>query len=117
MNNVATFMWYPLVAGLFFHETVHLAGLGPHTMAYYLVVFPTFVLALVVNFFGVFGFKCYLEDSSIAEAARTAVIPIMSAELFSALLTMAVACVAIEAGTIGIILAVLVLCDLPVPRR
>ncbi len=39
VNNVATFMWFPLVAGLFFHELVRLAHLGPHALAYYLVVF------------------------------------------------------------------------------
>jgi diguanylate cyclase (GGDEF)-like protein len=109
LNNVATFMWYPLVGGLFFHETVDLAHLGPHMMAYYLVVFPTFVVALVVNFFGVIGFRCYLDNSSIAEAARTAVLPIMSAELFSALLTMAAIYVAVTAGTAGMTVVVLAL--------
>jgi diguanylate cyclase (GGDEF)-like protein len=109
LNNVATFIWYPLIAGLFFHETVHVAGLGPRTVAYYLVVFAAFVLALVVNFFGVFGFKCYLDRSSLAENARIAVIPIMPAQLFSALLTMAVAYVAVVAGTVGIVLAALTL--------
>ena len=109
LNNVTTFMLFPLVAGLFFHETVRLAGLGPHAMAYYLVVFPTFIVALVVNFFGVVGFRCYLEGSSIAYAARMAVMPIMAAELFSALLTMGAGYVAIQAGTAGLVLVVLVL--------
>ena len=109
LNNVTTFMLFPLVAGLFFHETVRLAGLGPHAMAYYLVVFPTFIVALVVNFFGVVGFRCYLERSSIAYAARMAVMPIMAAELFSALLTMGAGYVAIQAGTAGLVLVVLVL--------
>jgi diguanylate cyclase (GGDEF)-like protein len=104
MNNVTTFMWYPLVAGLFFRETVHLANIGPHALAYYLVVFPTFVIALVVNFFGVIGFRCYLDRSSLAEAARLAVLPIMSAELFSALLTMGAAYVAVQAGMAGVVL-------------
>src|SRR6185312_9219198 len=103
MNNVATFMWYPLVAGLFFRETVHLANIGPHALAYYLVVFPTFVIALVVNFFGVIGFRCYLDRSSLAEAARLAVLPILSAELFSALLTMGAAIVAVQAGMAGVV--------------
>jgi len=116
LNNVTTFMLFPLVAGLFFHETVRLAGLGPHAMAYYLVVFPTFIVALVVNFFGVVGFRCYLEGSSIAYAARMAVMPIMAAELFSALLTMGAGYVAIQAGTAGLVLVVLVLLLLVVAR-
>jgi diguanylate cyclase (GGDEF)-like protein len=104
LNNVTTFMWYPLVAGVFFRETVHLAHIGSHQLAYYLVVFPTFVVALVVNFFGVIGFRCYVDRSSLAEAARLAVLPIMSAELFSALLTMGAAYVAVQAGMAGIVL-------------
>ena len=108
LNNVATFMWYPLVAGLFFHEVVNLAGLA---LADGLLVggVPDFVLALVVNFFGVIGFRCYVDGSSIADAARTAVIPIMSAELFSALLTMAAVYVAVTAGTAGLVVVVLAL--------
>jgi diguanylate cyclase (GGDEF)-like protein len=109
VNNVATFMWYPLVAGLFFHEVVHFTHLGAHALAYYLVVFATFVLALTVNFLGVFGFKCYRDRSSLAENARVAVIPIMPAQLFSALLTMAVAYVAADAGIVGMVLAALAL--------
>ncbi len=89
-NNVATFMWYPLVAGLFFHETVALTKVGPHAVAYYLVVFAAFVVALLVNFLGVFGFRAYVHGSSMVHWARQAVVPIMSAELFSGLLTMAV---------------------------
>ena len=107
--NLATFVWYPLVAGLFFHEAVHLAGLGPRAPAYYLVVFATFVVALAVNFFGVFAYRCYLDGSSLAEKARTQCIPILPAELFSALLTMAVAYVAVTAGMVGIVLAGLAL--------
>lgn len=109
LNNVSTYVWYPLVAGVFFHETVHLAGLGPSTMPYYLMVFPTFVVALVVNFFGVVGFGCYVDRTSLAEAARMAVLPIMSAELFSALLTMGAAYIAVEAGTAGVLLVVVAL--------
>ena len=109
LNNIATFMWYPLAAGLFFHATVRLAGLGPHSPAYYLIVFAAFVLALTVNFFGVFGFRSYMDRSPISAYARMAVLPIMPAQLFSALLTMAVAYVALEVGTIGIVLAALVL--------
>ena len=83
--------------------------MGHTQLAYYLVMFVAFVFALVVNFLGIFGFRSYLDGSSLAANARKAVLPIMPAELFSALLTMAVAYVALEAGTTGIVLAGLVL--------
>ena len=108
-NNLIVFTWLPLASGLFFHESVRLASIGPHTVAFYLIVFATFTLGLVLNFVGVFGYTCYLDRSSIAEKARDAVMPIMSAQLFSALLTMMAVYVAIQAGTFGIVLTVLVL--------
>jgi diguanylate cyclase (GGDEF)-like protein len=109
LANVATFMWYPLSAALFFHAFVSVAGLRSHDVAYYLAVFLTFVVALSVNIAGVFWFMSYLDRTSIWFKVRQAVFPVLSAQLFSALLTMAAAYVAVEAGTTGIVLAVLVL--------
>jgi len=109
MANIATFMWYPLSAGLFFHAFVTTAGLASQDVAYYLAVFLAFVVALVVNIAAVFSFRSYLDRTSFWFKVQNAVIPVLSAQLFSALLTMAAAYVAIEAGTTGIVLAVLVL--------
>ena len=109
MGNVATFVWYPMTAALFFHVTTRAVGLGPHEVAYYLVVFLAFVVALAVNVIGVFAFMAYLDRFSIWQKVRDTVLPVMSAQLFSALLTMAAVYIAVLAGTIGILLAVLVL--------
>jgi diguanylate cyclase (GGDEF)-like protein len=108
-NNLVVFTWFPIAASLFFNETIGLAGFGPHAVAYYLVVFMTFVVALTVNFVGVFAHMCHLDGSSIIDKAREAVMPVMSAQLFSALLTMAAVYVAVEIGTGGIVLVALVL--------
>jgi hypothetical protein len=108
-NNVAVFAWYPLAASLFFHATTHATNLRPHDPAYYLVVFLTFVLALVVNFVGVFTYACYVQRASFVEKARDAFLPVMPAQLFSAALTMAAVWAAVEAGTAGLVLIVLVL--------
>jgi len=109
LGNLATFMWYPLIAGLFFHAAIHMARVRSHEVAYYLVVFLTFVVALSVNIVAVFAFTSYAGRSSFLQKIREAVIPVLSAQLFSALLTMAAAYVAVVAGTVGIALAVLVL--------
>ena len=63
-NNIVVFLWFPLAASLFFQATVHLPGLSPHDVAYYLVVFLAFVVALVVNFIGVFAYMCHLDGSA-----------------------------------------------------
>jgi diguanylate cyclase (GGDEF)-like protein len=107
--NLATFMWFPLIGGLFFHIAVRLTGLSYHAVAYYLVVFLTFTLCLAGNFIGVFAYRCYLDGSSVTQNVRELVMPVLSAELFSAVLMMAAAFVVLEAGTVGIVLVVLVL--------
>ena len=66
VNNVVTFAWFPLVAGLFFHSAVHGHRARPDEVGYYMLVFLTFVVALTVNFIGIFTYHCYLDGSSLA---------------------------------------------------
>jgi diguanylate cyclase (GGDEF)-like protein len=108
-NNVVTFMCFPLAGGIFFHVATRLAHAGPTSPAYYLLVFMTFGLALALNFLGIFGFTCYLERSSLMQRARECVLPVMSAELFSALLTMGAVYVTVQTGTVGLGLVALTL--------
>jgi diguanylate cyclase (GGDEF)-like protein len=108
-NNLATFAWAPLLSGLCFHTTVHALHLGTRDLGYYLVVFAVFILALALNFVGVAGFQCYLERSSLPRKLHEVLMPVLSAELFSALLTVAAVFVAVRTGTAGIILFGLVL--------
>jgi len=107
--NLATFAWYPLIGGLFFHAAVRLVGVGPDAVAYYLLVFLAFTVCLIGNFIGMFAYRCYLDGSSLILSVRDLVMPVLSAQLFSALLTMAAAYVVLEAGAVGIVLVVLVL--------
>ena len=55
LSNLVTYAWFPLIGGLFFHAAVRLTDVGPLAIAYYLVVFATFVVALGVNFTLVVG--------------------------------------------------------------
>jgi diguanylate cyclase (GGDEF)-like protein len=108
-NNFVTYAWFPLAGGLLFHLAVRLAHVDPHAPGYYLIVFVVFVFALVLNFLGVAGYQCYLDRSSLMRKAQEVFAPVLAAELFSALLTMAAVYVAMELGTIGIALFGLVL--------
>jgi diguanylate cyclase (GGDEF)-like protein len=109
INNFATYAWFPLIAGLFFHAAVSVAHVGPQAFGYYLVVFATFVLALAINFFGIAAFKCHLDGSPLTQKMREALAPLLPAELFSALLTMGAVYLAIQLGTVGVALFALVL--------
>jgi diguanylate cyclase (GGDEF)-like protein len=109
LNNLVTYTWFPLLGGLSFHALARLFGLGPTHLGYYLLVFAAFLIALVLNFAGVAGYQCYLDRSSLLEKAREALAPLLGAQLFSALLTIAAVYVAAQLGTTGLALFGLVL--------
>lgn len=50
LNNLANYAFFPMLAGVFFHVTTSLVAARPTALAYYLLVFATFVVALAVNF-------------------------------------------------------------------
>ena len=103
-NNIVTFVWYPLVGGLVFHAVVTVAHVTRSDVGFYLAVFPAFVCALAVNFVGVAGYQCWLDRASLAQKAREAVVPVLSAELFAILLTIGAVWIAVQTGTLGIAL-------------
>ena len=107
-NNIVVFAWFPLIAAMFFHAVIELTGVGPSNVAYYLVVFLTFVVALTLNIVGVFAYMCRLDGSSIVHKLRDAALPVMPAQLFSAVLTMVAVYVTARAGTAGIAMVALV---------
>ncbi len=101
-NNLLTFAWSPLIAGLFFHGVVAAAGTNPNSAPYYVFVFAAFVLSLGVNYVMIAGYQCYLDGSSFIDKTRETLAPLLGAELFSAMLTMAGAYIAARLGTIGL---------------
>ena len=101
-NNLAAYAWSPLLAGLFMASAVRLVGVGPHALAYYLLVFVTYMVALTVNFLAVAGYACYLRRESLPKTAREAFLPLLSAQLLSALLAMGAVYLTYELGTIGL---------------
>ena len=107
--NVASCIWFPLAAALLFHATVRLANLGSDMAAYYLLVFAAYIVGLVVNIISVFGYRRYLYGTPMSESIRQQVMPLMSAQLVSGLLTMGAAFVVVKTGTMGIVLTALVL--------
>jgi diguanylate cyclase (GGDEF)-like protein len=101
-NNLVAYAWSPLLAGLFFAATTHTAGVGPHAVAYYLLVFATYMVALTVNFMVVAGYACYLARESLWLRTRGTLGPLLSAQLFSALLAMGAVYLTHELGVTGL---------------
>jgi diguanylate cyclase (GGDEF)-like protein len=103
-NNLSTFTWFPLVGGLVFHYLIAAFHVHHSDLAFYVAVAPAFLSAIAVNFVGVAGYQCWLERSSLLQAARETAVPVISAELFASLLTMGAVWISVHTGTLGMAL-------------
>jgi diguanylate cyclase (GGDEF)-like protein len=109
MSNLANYTAFPLATGIFFREVTRATQLGATQGAFYLVVFAAFVVALTLNFLISAGYMCWLDGESLAHKTRESLVPLLSAQLFSALLTVAAAYLTQRLGVTGFILFGLVL--------
>ncbi len=107
-NNLVTFAWFPLLSGLMFHVLRGAWKLDPADLGFYLLVFATFVVALLLNFSMVAGYECAISrippHRKIHEFR-----PVMSAELFSAVLTLVAVALTEHMGNVGLAMFALVL--------
>ena len=88
VHNLTNFTWCPLLGGLFFYETSRLAHVGSTSPAHYLLVFVTYLVTLAANFLFVAGYRCYLDRSSLVAKTREMLMPVLAAELATAVLTL-----------------------------
>jgi len=109
LNNVVAYAWFPLVGGLVFTEVSTWANLDSNDGFFYLLVFAVFVLALALNFLIIAVRKKYEEGPTLRSLVRKLVIPVLSSELFAALLAVGVAYLytAVGLAAIGLFGAVL----------
>lgn len=107
--NSVTYVSFPLIVGIGFHETVAASGVGPSDPAYYVLVFGAFVAALALNFSMIGLYTCYLERSSFLDKVRHVMIPLLPSELAAALMAVGVAFVYHEIGLAGVALFGIVL--------
>jgi putative nucleotidyltransferase with HDIG domain len=102
--NVVTYAWFPLIAGVVFRAISQAASVETGSVAFYLLVFGVFLLALGINFALVAGYFSYEERSRFSTKIRRGLLPVLPSELASALLTMGVAFAYVEVGTEGVAL-------------
>ena len=70
---------------------------------------PTFALALTLNHAGVIGYQSYLDRSPFLPKLRDVIVPILPAELFSAVLTAIALYFVVQTGSIGIVVLLVTL--------
>jgi diguanylate cyclase (GGDEF)-like protein len=103
-NNLAAFAWYPLLTGAFFHAMVGLTGSQNQSIDFYLLVFAAYLVMLTLNFIFIAGYNCYLDGQSLLQKTVDVLVPVLSAQLFSAMLSMAAVYMALKLGTIALAL-------------
>ena len=104
VNDLLNYTWCPLAGGLFFHGVIRALHLGSHDAAYYLIVFATYAIVLMLNFVVCAGYRSYLSGISLPRMARDVLVPTMPAELLSALLLLSVTWVGARVGSLGLAL-------------
>jgi diguanylate cyclase (GGDEF)-like protein len=109
LANVGNYATFTFLAGVFFRVVLTHLGLRTQDIAFYLLVFATFVVALGLNFLGTTAYAAYIHRDSVWRRFRDALMPVLASELFSALLAMATVYVAVRIGTFGLALLALVL--------
>jgi putative nucleotidyltransferase with HDIG domain len=107
--NSVTYVSFPLIVGIGFHETVLATGVSLSDPAYYVLVFGAFVAALALNFSMIGLYTCYLERSSFVAKVRDVMIPLLPSELAAALMAVGVAFLYHEIGMAGVALFGIVL--------
>jgi putative nucleotidyltransferase with HDIG domain len=107
--NSLTYLTFPLVVGIGFHEVLEATKITSAEPAFYVLVFGVFLAALAMNFAMVALDACYLERSSFVAKVRTALIPLLPSELAAALMAVGVAFIYNEIGLAGVALFGIVL--------
>jgi diguanylate cyclase (GGDEF)-like protein len=108
-NNLVTFAWSALASGLLFGAAIRLAHVGPAEPAYYFLVLPAFAAAIVVNVAAIVSYQCYLDGTPLFRKLREVMLPILSAELFAAVLTVIAVYFVVQTGGIGIVVLLVTL--------
>jgi hypothetical protein len=101
-TNLVTYVCFPLVSGLFFHEVTRFAQVGPHDPGYYPLVISTFFVAIVVNFSLIAAHQSRCRPRAFLEVLRSELLPVATAEAFSACLLAAAAFFLFRTGLPGL---------------
>jgi putative nucleotidyltransferase with HDIG domain len=102
--NLVTYAWFPLVAGVVFHELTEPNEITSMSPLFYVLIFAVFCLALAIDFLLIAGYSAYEERSSFMTQVRRGLMPVLPSELASAILSLGVALAYVELGTEAVVL-------------
>jgi putative nucleotidyltransferase with HDIG domain len=96
--NLVTYAWFPLIAGIAFHEAVDATGATDTDPLYYILIFGLFTFALAINFAIIAGYSAYVDRSRVWTKVHRALGPVLPSELASALLAVGIARAYVDLG-------------------
>ena len=83
LNNLLTYATFPLAGGLLFLGVTEAAGIATASMAYYMLVFALFLIALTINFAMVWSYSCYVKRLPFMLGVRSTFLVLLPSELES----------------------------------
>ena len=101
-NDAASYAWLLLATGFGLSAATRATHLNRWALGYCLLVFVAFLWALALHFLWTTAYRCYVERGRMSDEVRRALLPLLSAQLFSGLLTMISAYVVLRTGTVGL---------------
>ncbi len=104
LNNLLTYVTYPLVAGIGFHALAQNFDLTSADAGFYMLVLGTFFAATVLNFSMIAVYSSYVDRSSFWEKAQTSLLPMMPSELTTALMALGVVYIYNAVGITAVVL-------------
>jgi putative nucleotidyltransferase with HDIG domain len=107
--NVLTFMTFPLLVGVAFHELLAVTGTTSADLAFYVLVFGAFAFTILMNLAMIGGYTSYVERSPLIPKIVTGMIPLLPSELAAGLMAVGVAFIYTQIGLAGVALFGIVL--------
>jgi putative nucleotidyltransferase with HDIG domain len=104
LNNLVAYAWFPLLGGIVFTWVSSAADLSERDGFFYVLTFVVFVFALALNFLIIAAQIWFEEGTGLKELVKKLVIPVMSSEVFAALLAVGVTYLYIHVGLAAIAL-------------
>jgi len=107
--DALTYAIFPLAAGVFFQVITTEQNLTPSGFGFYVIVFYSFLFALVINFVMIAADTSYVKSEPFLEKVRTAFLPLLPTECLAGLLSAGIVYVYYQVGPAALSLVVVVL--------
>ncbi|HEV7177475.1 MAG TPA: EAL domain-containing protein [Solirubrobacteraceae bacterium] len=101
-NDTTSHAWLLLATGFGLSAATRATHLNRWALGYCLLVFVAFLWALALHFLWTAAYRCYVERGRMSDAVREALLPLLSAQVLSGLLTMISVYVVLRTGTVGL---------------